>query len=380
MVFEILIFVFILTFLVFIHELGHFFSAKYFKIDVKEFGLGLPPRAWSKKIGETIYSLNWLPIGGFVQIKGETPEGYDPNDSTNFLNKKCWQRAVVLTAGVFMNLVFAVLIFYLVLAFGGWKSNPFLYLNTEYQFPFGQTVPIPNIAVGFSDSSAGKDAGIMPGDQIVSLKFNEDKVYPESVEALRDFIKDKADKPIEVEVYDMTKEQSRNLTVIPRFSEEINQAALGLNLRSAVRVNYDSGLNKVFAGFIHPINLLHYNVEILKSLVGISIEEKTAAPVAQSLSGPVGIFSVVNEVINSGSKRVFLQVLDLAAIISLSLGVMNLLPIPALDGGRLVFVISEMITGKKPSPKLEAQAHQFGFFFLILMIIAVTFKDVLQLF
>ena len=380
MIFEIFLFLFILTFLVFIHELGHFLSAKFFGIHVEEFGLGLPPRAWFKKVGDTIYSLNWLPIGGFVQIRGETLEGYDSTDQTNFLNKKGWQKAIVLTAGVIMNMVFAIIVFYMVLGMGGWQSTPFLYLSNEYKFPFGETVAVPNISVGFSEDSAAKDAGITQGDQIVSLKFEDQKIFPKTVEELRSFVKDKANKTIQIEVYDLTKEETRMVDVQPRFNKEIDQAALGLSLRPAVRVKYDSTVDRLFAGFLHPINLMNYNGAILKSLIGISVEEKTAAPVAQSLSGPVGIFSVVSDVVNSGSKRVVMQVFDLAAIISLSLAVMNLLPIPALDGGRLVFVVIEMITGKRPSQNFEAKAHQIGFMFLILMIIAVTFKDVLQLF
>ncbi len=200
MIFEIFLFLFILTFLVFIHELGHFLSAKFFGIHVEEFGLGLPPRAWFKKVGDTIYSLNWLPIGGFVQIRGETLEGYDSTDQTNFLNKKGWQKAIVLTAGVIMNMVFAIIVFYMVLGMGGWQSTPFLYLSNEYKFPFGETVAVPNISVGFSEDSAAKDAGITQGDQIVSLKFEDQKIFPKTVEELRSFVKDKANKTIQIEV------------------------------------------------------------------------------------------------------------------------------------------------------------------------------------
>src|SRR3990167_9173585 len=107
-----LLFLLILSVLVFIHELGHFLSARYFGIDVEEFGLGIPPRAWGKKIGKTLYSLNWLPIGGFVKIKGEDFDDFDPKDKTNFLSKKPWQQGVVLIAGVVMNFILAVFIFY----------------------------------------------------------------------------------------------------------------------------------------------------------------------------------------------------------------------------------------------------------------------------
>src|SRR3990167_7537244 len=111
----IVIFIIILSILVFIHELGHFISARKFGIKVDEFGIGIPPRAWGKKIGNTLYSINWLPLGGFVKIRGDDFDEYNAKDKNNFMNKKPWQQAVVLCAGVFMNAVLAVIIFQVIL-------------------------------------------------------------------------------------------------------------------------------------------------------------------------------------------------------------------------------------------------------------------------
>ena len=143
----IVIFIIILSILVFIHELGHFISARKFGIKVDEFGIGIPPRAWGKKIGNTLYSINWLPLGGFVKIRGDDFDEYNAKDKNNFMNKKPWQQAVVLCAGVFMNAVLAVIIFQVILSFQGFRSSPVMLLG-DFQFPFGSEVKIQNIIVG----------------------------------------------------------------------------------------------------------------------------------------------------------------------------------------------------------------------------------------
>ena len=379
MLFEIIIFLGILTFLVFIHELGHFLTAKNFGIRVEEFGIGLPPRAIGKKIGDTIYSLNWLPLGGFVQIKGENfDETFDPKDQTNFLNKKPWQRTVVLLAGVFMNFIFAVLVFYFLLGVNNWESSPLVSFG-EYKFPFGQTVPMPNVIMGIAPESAAAKAGFELGDQITSLNYQNQSLTITGAEELGTFLADKADQEIEAEITNLGTGLETTKKFTPMYNEELKQPALGVTLDQAIKIAYQSPTEKAFSGLLHPINLTLYNFRILGKLAGVSVAERNVEPIAQSLSGPIGIFDVVKTILNTETKSSFYAVLDIAALISLSLVVMNLLPIPALDGGRVVFVLIEWITGKKVPAAWEARAHQYGFMFLITLIIAITFKDVWML-
>jgi|688.fasta_scaffold04378_20 regulator of sigma E protease len=376
MLFEIIIFLAILMFLVFIHELGHFYTAKKFGIRVEEFGLGLPPRAIGKKIGDTIYSLNWLPLGGFVQIKGENfDDTYDPQDKENFMNKKPWQRSVVLLAGIFMNLVFAVLIFYVSLGFNNWNSAPMVSLK-EYEFPFGQTIRIPNIVLNIKEGSAAEKSGIELGDRLLSLEYEGQVIEVKDVQDIRAFLADKENKEISVNIINMATGIESTKKFIPEYNEELKQPALGVSLDSGIKISYEKPTDKIFSGLFHATNLVIYNVEILKSLAGISIAEKTVEPIAQSVSGPIGIFDVVKTILNTQSEHPFLAILDIAGIISLSLAIMNLLPIPALDGGRVVFVLIEWISGRKVSQKIEATLHHYGFMFLIALIILITFKDV----
>src|SRR3989344_749745 len=299
MLFEIIIFLGILTFLVFIHELGHFTTAKKFGIKVEEFGIGLPPRAIGKKIGETIYSLNWLPLGGFVQIKGESlDDSYDPKDKHNFMNKKPWQRIAVLLAGVFMNFVFAIGVFYLSLGFNGWQSMPMISFG-DYKFMFGETINVPNVVLSIQEGSAAEKSGIELGDTLSAFKYNGEEIKVNNVQEIRAFLADKAGKEITVNVENMATGRSSVKTFTPEFNAELNQPALGVSLDSAVKVSYAKPVDKIFAGFMHTVNLTAYNAKILGRLTNVSISEKSVEPIAQSVSGPIGIFDVVKTILNS---------------------------------------------------------------------------------
>ncbi len=375
----IILFILILSVLVFIHEMGHFMAARFFGIKVEEFGLGIPPRAWGKKIGETLYSINWLPLGGFVRIKGEDFIDYKPNDERNFLNKKPWQQAVVLVAGVVMNLILAVTIFYFILATNGWKSSPLLLLN-DYKFPFGNVVEVPNIIVFMEEDSPALNAGMEFADQIQTLSYMDETISVNSVEDVKAFLSDKPDSEIRIEAVNINTDERNIYTVIPEYNENIDQPALGVSLGEAVQLTYTSPAQKLTAGFSHSANVLSYSMSVFGNLISRSVQEKSFEPVSAGVSGPVGIFGAVRSILSTGGPKVPMVILDLTALLSLSLAFMNLLPIPALDGGRLVFVITEWITGKRPSAALESKAHQVGFAILLGLIAVITLKDIWQLF
>lgn len=379
MVVSLLLFFLILSFLVFIHELGHFLSARKFKVKVDEFGIGIPPRAWGKKIGETIYSLNWLPIGGFVKIRGEDFDDWDPTDPHNFINKKPWQRSVILLAGIFMNFMFAVLIFYVMLSTNGWKSSPLVIL-TDYNFPFGEKVEVPNVVMGLAPDSNAEKVGVDYGDQILKLSTADSSIEPKSTEELINYVSDKAGQDIEVTARNINSDEETSYKIQPTYNEELGRAVLGVQLGEVAQIAYVTPIQKLTSGFTHSINIIGYSLEVMGYLISTSFATKDIAPVAQGVSGPVGIYGAVQSVYELGGNRAFWAILDLTALLSLSLAFMNLLPFPALDGGRWVFVLYEWISGRRPSQKLEAKAHQIGFAILITLIVAVTFKDILQFF
>lgn len=374
---SIIIFFLILSFLVFIHELGHFLSARKFGIKVDEFGIGIPPRAWGKKIGETLYSLNWLPIGGFVKIRGEDFEDYDPKDPENFINKKPWQKSVVLLAGIFMNFVFAVIVFYFLLASNGWKSSPLLVL-ADYNFPFGDRVELNNIVMGLAPDSSAEKAGVDYGDQILKLSTADTSIEPKTTEELINFVADKENQEIEVVTKNINTNETDVYQVVPTYNEELERSVLGVQLGEVVQITYLTPAQKLFSGFTHSVNIMGYSFKVMGSLISTSVETKDIAPVAQGVSGPVGIYGAVNSIAQVGGNQMFKAILDLMALLSLSLAIMNLLPFPALDGGRWVFVLYQWFTGKLPSQKIEARAHQIGFAVLLIFIVIVTFKDIFQ--
>ena len=375
---SILIFILILSLLVFVHELGHFIMARKFGINVEEFGIGLPPRIWGKKIKGTIYSINLLTLGGFVKIKGEDFEGYNPKDKSNFINKKPWQKSLVLLAGIIMNLLLAVVIFYFILGLNGFKSAPILLLQ-DHNFPFGKAEPSPNVITFIESDSPAQKAGVQFADKIIKMSYKEDFVYPQNVDEVRAFVENKAGEKVILDTVNINSGDKNDYTVVPVYNGDLKQPALGIALSDAVILDYNTGVDRVFAGFLHGWNITGYAISVFGGMISASIQSRDAGIVAEGVSGPVGIFGVVRSVIESGGKRVVSTMFDLTAILSLSLGIMNLLPIPALDGGRLVFVVSEWITGKRPSQKLEARAHQIGYFLLLALLLLITVKDIRRL-
>jgi regulator of sigma E protease len=388
MILDLLVFLLILSVLVLIHEAGHFFVAKKFGIKVEEFGYGLPPRAWGKKIGETIYSINWLPIGGFVKLYGEDDAGggsiAGKHDHTNvkeksraFFARSVSQRALVVAAGVIMNVVLAVVIYYLFMGISGFKTE--LPLIGEHKFFAVNQTDKSEIIISdvFKDSPA-EQAGVRPMSKVVSL--NGKSV---TVDEFPDVIAANKGKQITLTWQDVRTNEQDTVTLTPRTDPPKNQGALGVSffpIRTA-QLSYDTPVQRLFSGIIHPVNLMAYNVAIMSKLVQVSIEEKTTAPLSDGVSGPVGIFSLVGTILNiTDVKERILQILNLAGLLSISLAFFNVLPIPALDGGRLFFILIEGITRRKVSPKFEAYAHQIGMAVLISLILLITFKDVLQLF
>lgn len=376
---SIIVFVIILTIIVFVHELGHFYFAKKFGVKVFEFGLGLPPRAIGKTVNDTIYSLNWLPLGGFVSLKGEeyNEEEYHNKDADSFINKRPWQKAVILFAGVFMNVIFGILAFQLFLGLNGYKSQEFLELS-QNDYNFGNVNSIPNVIGGFSDDSAAKVAGLQQNDRIVSLNYESTRSQPKDITELKSFLEDKANKTIQITVNRPSEENSKlTFNVTPTAAEGTGHGTLGVFLNNLAMFDYTD--NKIMSGFYHSMNMLDYTFSTLGHLIGLSVKEGDIEPVASSVSGPLGVLGVVNVILNLEDGKVFSSLLNLFGLISISLAVMNLLPIPALDGGRLVFTLYEAITGKLPNPNLESVLVKWSFMFLIGLMILVTVKDIFML-
>ncbi len=389
MIVTLLVFLLILSVLVLIHEFGHYIVAKKLGIKVEEFGYGFPPRVWGKKIGETLYSINLLPIGGFVKLFGEDEAGggrvdlSDPSEKIKGKDKKraffarpVHQRAAVVTAGVVMNTLLAVVIYYAFLGLSNFKTE--LPLLGEHDFKgVNDTIRSDVYISSIEKGSPAEKAGVPEFVQV--LKLNNEPI--ESTSEFSDIVKKQQGKEVTLVMRSPETQKVVTKKVTPRVNPGKNQGALGVGLfesRTAV-LSYDSPIQKVFSGFIHPYNLMSYNFNLMAQLVKVSIQERNAAPIGEGVAGPVGIYSLVGTIVQIPDlKERVLQVLNLAGILSISLAVFNILPIPALDGGRLFFILIEGVTRKKVNPKFETLAHTIGMAVLLSLIVLVTFKDVFQ--
>lgn len=373
----ILIFIITLLVLVVIHELGHFLMAKKFDIKVLEFGFGIPPRAWGRKVGETIISLNWLPFGGFVRLLGEDelPSEKSSEKSRHFSQKPVGQRMIVVVAGVLMNLFLAWILFYLVLSFQGFKAQ--FPLLVDYQFVgVNQQNESLVLIQDVAKNSPAQQAGLKSGERIIAIN---DEFIDDSKE-LVDKTKQLSGQEIKLTLSDPKKEQFRSVRLTPRINPPEGEGPLGVVLGQIKMANiqYSSSTQKVFSGPVHSWNLVAYSGVILGDLINQSFSKKSFEPVSQSVAGPVGITSVANAILTQ-TKNPILPYLDFVAILSLNLAVLNLFPFPALDGGRLFFLLIEATTKKRVHAEVERWVHTVGMAILLTLIVLVTFSDIRKL-
>lgn len=391
MLITIIVFLLILTVLVIIHEAGHYFTAKKFGIKVEEFGFGFPltPPLWQKKKGETIYSFYPVLIGGFVKLYGEDEAGggkisskeqkVDKADEKRaFYSHPIGQRITIVVAGVVMNALLAVVIYYVFLAMGNFQTQLPLIGNFHF-FGVDQKVTTQVVVSEVEKNSPAEKAGITPFSTIKDL--NGKPLV--QLDAFAQEIKNYEGQPMTITWQDEKTNKTHIATVIPRLNPPKNEGALGVAFYpvNTVTLAYDTPLQKLFSGFVHPANLMAYNFAALGYLIHISFQEKSIAPVSEGVSGPVGIGYVVNSIIQipNINERIS-QLLNLIGLLSISLAFFNILPIPGLDGGRLFFLLIEAVTHKKVDPKIEGYIHSVGMAFLLLLLLLITIKDVNQFF
>ncbi|MAF13327.1 MAG: RIP metalloprotease RseP [Parcubacteria group bacterium] len=371
MLLTIIVFFLILGLIVLVHELGHFVTARRAGVKVEEFGLGLPPRAlgfykddngkWkpvglkSKEAPKTIWSLNWIPLGGFVKIKGE--EGGDANDPDSFGNKSIWQRIWILSAGVSMNIILAAVLLTIGLTIGSPQAID------EDNIPAVARVSDVNIRIMevLPDSPAAT-AGIEVADAIVQV----DGQVLTKITDFQNYFDSKVGQEVSLQI--KRDEAIIETTVIPEILEETERGGMGVALIEIGIVSYPWYLAPAFGVWetlklVGNIFLGFYLV--IKSLL-ISQE------LIGEVYGPVGIASLVGDALQLG----FLYLIQFTAVLSVIIAVINYLPIPALDGGRVMFLLIEKVRGKSIKPKIETAAHNIGFALLMLLVLVVTFRDI----
>ena len=383
----------LLGFLVFIHELGHFVTAKRFGITVHEFGFGFPPRIFGVKYGETTYTINWIHLGGFVRLEGEDGRGAtldaDPeSDPNSFASQSVLRRAIVLSAGSIVNLAAPVVIFTIL-------------------FMIPQDTVVGSVVIsGVAPGSPALEAGLRPGDTIVAgdgKKIdNSGKLIQRIMAKLGATIELTVRRGSIVSGLGTSPEFSTVETVrlVPRLNppdlkvvDEVSDPEREVLLSDARRYNAQLELGQIMTQGPTGIMIGTANVRIVKESFPIweavpmsfgkmrdvvlisknGISRWAAGGPDPGLAGPIGIARITGQVAEAGITPVF----ELMALISLSLGIFNMLPIPALDGGRFLFVMIEWVRrGKRISPEREGLVHLIGFVVLIGFIVLISISDI----
>lgn len=351
MVGSILVFLVVLSVLILVHELGHFIAAKKAGVWVEEFGFGLPPRVFGKKIGETIYSINLLPFGGFVRLHGESTEEGVALPAKAFLNKSKKTRSVIVIAGVIMNFLLGIFSFGLVYSFAGVPRQT-------------KDVKIVEVIPG----SPAEAAGLTVGDVIKNVDGKE-------ITSTSEFIDTVETKKGEEVVLQVKRDgQLVEIPVTPRENPPAGEGVLGIVI-TTTEIYFPPIWQRPIVGAYYGFKeAIFWGSTVVNGFVEI-FRELLAGQVPQDVAGPVGIFALTSQAASFG----VLALINFLGILSVNLAIINIIPFPALDGGRLLFIGIESIFGKKVLPKIEAVVHTVGMVVLIFLLLAITAHDIQRL-
>jgi regulator of sigma E protease len=343
MILTIVVGIVVLSILIIVHELGHFTMAKATGVWVEEFGIGFPPRLYGRKWGDTIYSINWIPFGGFNKLPGEV----DPAVPKALAARSHGVRLLVISGGIIFNLLL-----------------PFLLMSVAYMVPHnvlkGQVV-VQEVAPG----SPAEMAGIRVGDTIISINNR-------SVESVGDLERYKQLKmgteiSIAINHADATSETVR---LVPRWRPPPGEGSIGIRSQTMNPVIVSESLPFWRAIPRGTIDCMETLVLYKNGIIGMIIGTIPFVP-----AGPVGIVQVAGEVAHTGIS----PVLELTAFISIAIGITQIIPFPALDGGRIIFIVLEWLRrGKRVSPRVEGIVHSVGFMILIALMILITYQDIIR--
>lgn len=340
----IIIAILIFSFIIFFHELGHFVLAKVNGIEVQEFAIGMGPALFTKQYRGTVYAVRILPIGGYCAM-GEDDEATD--SPSNFNNKSVWARISVIVAGPVFNFILAFVCALVLVSFVGYDEPVIGSLNKGYP---------------------AEEAGLQAGDRILEMNGKNIHLFRE-IQTYNQFHQGE-----EVEIIFERDGVERGVTLEPQYNEDLSYYLLGINS----------------AGYTEPslLKVLQYGAYEVKYWIDTTLSSLkmlvTGEIGIKQLSGPVGIVDVVDSTYREsksyGLLTVTVNMLNIAILISANLGVMNLLPLPALDGGRLVFLVVEAIRRKRIPPEKEGYVHFAGIVLLMALMVVVLFNDIQRVF
>ena len=357
----IIIAILVLGFLIFVHEFGHFITAKASGMRVEEFSIGMGPHIWETTKGDTLYSLRAFPFGGYVRVTGEAytddeevetiGEVLEPDDPRRYPNRPIWQRFIFCLAGSGMNYLTALLLFTLTICSLGLVDQEAV-LDNE----------ISSVAAG----GAAQQAGILAGDRIIAVGDDDVSTWEEMSQAVAEQAYGG-----ELEITIQRNNEEMTFWLTPQYDEASQGYLLGVSKNYPRRaVGLGEGLS---LGFQQTVDVSKSLLEAVGKLVS---GEVSVTDDEEGLTGPVGIVMIIDEFAQEG----FWYLVSLTAMLSLNLAVFNLLPIPGLDGSKILFLLIEAIRGRKVAPEKENIINLIGFAFIMGLVFFVTYNDILRLF
>lgn len=344
----------VLGFLVFVHEFGHFLAAKLSGMRVEEFSIGMGPTIYSVQKGETKYNLGLLPIGGYVRVTGQYAEEFDDgvlaaDDPRRYPNRPLWHRFIFVAAGSVMNFITAIVLF----------TGLFLYIGIPVLDQNADTVVSAVVEQG-----PAAEAGMQSGDKVLSINGQAVETWQE----LTAKIEQSGGTAVELVVE--RDGRSLTLTMAPEYDEEAGRMLLGIQKNATKK----AGL--LTAAKLGAQETWQITLQLVDAVGNLVTGQVSIADDEEGLTGPVGIFKIIDDTAKAG----LIYVINLMAVLSINLGLLNILPIPALDGSKLVFLAIEGIKGSPVSPSKENFVHFIGFALLMMLMIFITYKDILRLF
>lgn len=356
MVLTIVSFIVVLGVLVFIHEFGHYITAKKSDIMVSEFALGFGPKLISKQVGETLYSIRAIPLGGFCNMVGEFPadesmpeaerKTYDEAKEKGrlFNQKSAFKRMAVILMGPIMNFLLAIVIFISAFAIFGVPTS------TNEAAILGEVIP----------EQPAAEAGLRANDKILAVNDQEINNWNEMSELIR------KNSDQEISIRYQRDNQIKEISLSPVYSEESDRGVIGIYPQ----------LIREDVSFFKAFNLgLKQSYQVFKMTI-LGFAQMFRESSAEDIGGPIMIASIIGQAARVG----ILNVLNWMAIISINLGIINLLPFPALDGGRILFIFIELVRGKAVDPRKESYVHMLGFAILMLLMVFIIYNDVMRTF
>lgn len=358
MVSTIIVFILVIGLLVIVHEFGHFIMAKKTGVKVEEFAVGFPPRIYSKKRGETEYSINLFPLGGYVKMLGELEHS---TDKRAFENQKPGKRFTIAVAGVVMNLLLAWFLLTLGFAIG---MSPIV--SEPSQIP-GKVLSSEIIIAEAEKDSAAEKIGLKSGDILLSGSAKNETISFSTASEVTAFSNRHKSETVTFNY----KNDSGTYEKSVDFADLENPLGISMIQRSIIRVEW----------YKAPYVALRETIEVVKLtfdfLGGFFTQLFSHGQVSNEVGGPVAIYVYTGLAIKAG----FMVLLQFVALLSINLALINILPFPALDGGRIVFILAEKIFGKKVvKEQIENIIHTVGYLLLILFAVAITYKDIIKLF